>query len=282
MPLMFVLRLQCIDKPGIVAAVATTLRDAGCNIEESSQFYDHFCGLFFMRVMFSEVKPEAATRFTADFEKPAQQFAMDWHVAPLKTPLKTLILVSKEDHCLADLLYRWRSKSLSINPVAIASNHDVMRPLADQHHIPFHYLPITAASRNEQENQLRDLVQQSGAELIVLARYMQILSDEFCADFAGRVINIHHSFLPGFKGAKPYHQAYERGVKLIGATAHFATTDLDEGPIITQEVQQVSHRDTPDLMQQLGRDTECRALARAVRLYAEHRVFVYGSRTVIL
>ncbi len=279
---MHILRLQCIDTPGIVAAVATALRDTGCNIEESAQFFEHSSGRFFMRVMFSEVETGAAAKFTRVFAAPAQQFAMDWRVCKAGEPVKTLIMASREDHCLADLLYRWRSKSLAIDPVAIGSNHEIVKDLSAQHDIPFHYLPITPDTKAAQEQKIRDIVQQTGAELIVLARYMQVLSDKFCADYAGRLINIHHSFLPGFKGARPYHQAYDRGVKLIGATAHFVTPDLDEGPIITQEVQQVTHRDTPDMLQQLGRDTESRALARAVRLYAERRVFLHGNRTVIL
>lgn len=279
---MFVLRLQCIDTPGIVAAVSTALRDCACNIEESAQFFEHSSGQFFMRVMFSELAPEAASNFTRAFAPSAQQFAMNWRVCNVAEPVKTLLMVSKEDHCLADILYRWQSRSLMIDPLAIVSNHAVIEPLATQHDIPFHHLPVTPVTKAEQEQRLRHLITGTGAELIVLARYMQVLSDQFTADFAGRVINIHHSFLPGFKGAKPYHQAYERGVKLIGATAHFVTPDLDEGPIITQDVQHVTHRDTPDMMRQLGRDTESRALARALKLYAERRVFVHGNRTIIL
>lgn len=279
---MFILRLQCIDKPGIVAAVATALRDTGCNIEESAQFYEHSSGQFFMRVLFSEVQQNAAAVFTHAFKPAAQQFSMDWRVCSTSETVKCLILLSKEDHCAADLLYRWRSSALNIEPVAIASNHQSAANLAEQYSVPFHHLPLTAVTKPQQEQQIRDLIEQTGAELIVLARYMQILSDQFTQDYAGRIINIHHSFLPGFKGAKPYHQAYDRGVKLIGATAHFATPDLDEGPIITQEVQSVTHRDTPDMMQQRGRDTERRALAHAVQLYTERRIFVHGNRTVIL
>lgn len=279
---MFILRLQCIDKPGIVAAIATTLRDSGCNIEESAQFYERSSGLFFMRIRFSEVQQNAAVTFANAMKVPAQQFSMDWRICPMDEPVKTLILLSKEDHCATDLLYRWQSGSLAIDPVAIGSNHDSAAKLAGQYNLSFHHLPITAATKPQQEQQIRDLIEQTGAELVVLARYMQILSDGFTRDYAGRIINIHHSFLPGFKGAKPYHQAYERGVKLIGATAHFATPDLDEGPIITQEVQTVTHRDTPDMMQQRGRDTERRALAHAIQLYTERRIFVHDHRTVIL
>ncbi len=279
---MFILRLQCIDSPGIVAAVATALRNSACNIEESAQFFERSSGQFFMRVMFSELVPDAVSHFTRTFGDAAQQFAMTWRVCMAAERVKTLLMVSKEDHCLSDLLYRWNSGSLAIEPLGIVSNHATMEPLAAQHNIPFHHLPVTPETKMEQEQRLRHLIAGTNAELIVLARYMQVLSDQFTSDFAGRVINIHHSFLPGFKGAKPYHQAYERGVKLIGATAHFVTPDLDEGPIITQDVQQVTHRDTPDMMRQLGRDTESRALARALKLYAERRVFLHGNRTIIL
>lgn len=279
---MFILRLQCIDKPGIVAAIATTLRDSGCNIEESAQFYERSSGLFFMRIRFSEVQQNAASIFATAMKAPAQKFTMDWRICPMDEPVKTLILLSKEDHCATDLLYRWQSRALAIDPVAIGSNHEAAAKLAVQHDLPFHHLPITPATKPQQEQQIRDLIDATGAELIVLARYMQILSDQFTKDYAGRIINIHHSFLPGFKGAKPYHQAYERGVKLIGATAHFATPDLDEGPIITQEVQTVTHRDTPEMMQQRGRDTERRALAHAIQLYTERRIFLHDHRTVIL
>lgn len=279
---MFALRLHCHDQPGIVAAVAGALRDCGGNIEESAQFFEHSSGEFFMRVVFSEVQQNAAAQFEAAFAQIADRFAMKWRLLALDSPVKTVLLASREDHCLADLLYRWRSKNLDIEPVAILSNHDTAAPLAAQHKIPFHRLPAGEKSKAEIESQVTDIIDKSGAELIVLARYMQILSDAFCSKFERRIINIHHSFLPGFKGARPYHQAYERGVKLIGATAHFVTPDLDEGPIITQEVQQVTHRDSPEMMQQLGRDTECRALARAVRLYTARRIFVHGQRTVIL
>ncbi len=282
MAAMFILRLQCIDKPGIVAAVASALRDTGCNIEESAQFFERSSGLFFMRIQFSEVQQNAAAAFIKAMERPAQQYAMDWRVCTKDNPVKSLILLSKEDHCAADLLYRWQSGALAINPVAIGSNHESAAKLAGQYGLPFYHLPITPDTKPQQEQQIRSLIEQTGAELIVLARYMQILSDQFTKDYAGRIINIHHSFLPGFKGAKPYHQAYARGVKLIGATAHFATPDLDEGPIITQEVQAVTHRDTPDMMQQRGRDTERRALAHALQLYTERRIFVHDHRTVIL
>jgi formyltetrahydrofolate deformylase len=274
-----ILRIQCPDRPGIVAAVATTLSDAGCNIEESSQFNDAFSGQFFMRVVFSSPAADAAG-FSASFKNVAAKFQMTWQVTSLEKNVKTLILVSKADHCLNDLLYRWRTKNLAIDIVGVASNHDNNRNLAEDRGLPFHYLPIE--DKNTQEGQIESLIESTGAELIVLARYMQILSDKMCSRYAGRIINIHHSFLPGFKGAKPYHQAYERGVKIIGATAHFATHDLDEGPIIEQETVHVNHSFTPEKMQVMGRDTESRVLARAVALYTERRIFLQGQRTIIL
>jgi formyltetrahydrofolate deformylase len=279
---MFALRLHCIDQPGIVAAVATTLSNTQCNIEESSQFFDHFSGRFFMRVVFSPLTPTAAKEFEAAFPAVAARFAMAWELCALYEPVLALILVSKADHCLHDLLYRWRTKSLNIDIRAIASNHADLAPLAKAADIPFHHVPLTAATKLQAEAALESLITQSGAELILLARYMQVLSQQMCSKFEGRIINIHHSFLPGFKGAKPYHQAYERGVKIIGATAHFATQDLDEGPIIAQDVEPVGHAHTPEKMQQMGRDIESRVLAEAARLYTERRIFLHGNRTVIL
>jgi formyltetrahydrofolate deformylase len=276
---MFVLRLNCKDQPGIVAAVASGLSDAGCNIEESSQFHDPFSGHFFMRVVYAPLKPDSEKKFGDVFRKIAEKFSMTWHIDRLDEPVRALVLVSKEDHCLNDLLYRWRTKHILIDIAAVAANHDVHRKLVEDRGIAFHHLP---GSKPEQEKKITELAESTNSELIILARYMQILSDSFCSRHAGRVINIHHSFLPGFKGAKPYTQAYERGVKIIGATAHFATADLDEGPIIDQETVRVNHAYTPKKMQALGRDTEARVLARAIQLYAERRVFLHGKRTVIL
>lgn len=276
---MHILRLHCNDKPGIVAAVATALSDTHCNIEDSSQFHDTLSGRFFMRVVFSPVKANAEKDFENKFAVIARNFGMDWHIDLMTQPVKTLILLSKEDHCLHDLLYRWRIKHLNIDIVGIASNHSIASSLAENHKLPFHLLPADKAS---QEQEIRRLATTTGTELIVLARYMQILSPGLCDDHAGRIINIHHSFLPGFKGARPYHQAYERGVKIIGATAHFATSDLDEGPIIEQQTVHVDHSYTPQKMQALGRDTETRVLARALELYTERRIFLHGCRTIIL
>lgn len=279
---MNVLRLSCEDKPGIVAAVATTLSNNQCNIEESAQFYDPHSGQFFMRVVFRALADGCVGSFEKRFAEVAATFNMTWQVCDLSRPVKTLLMVSTADHCLNDLLYRWRTKNLPVDIMGVASNHNTLKPLADAHKIPFHHLPVTTNTKAAQESRIGELVQQTGTELIVLARYMQVLSDDFCRQFAGRVINIHHSFLPGFKGAKPYTQAHDRGVKIIGATAHFATADLDEGPIIAQGVEPVDHTYTPEKMQVLGQDTESRVLARALKLYAERRIFLHGHRTVIL
>lgn len=279
---MYILRLSCIDKPGIVAAVATALSDTGCNIEESSQFHDPLSGQFFMRVKFSDVKKNAAAKFEDKYKKIAAKFDMHWHICDASVPLKTLILVSKPDHCLNDLLYRWRAQTLDIEIVGVISNHEDSREQVETAGLPFHYLPITPDTKAQQEAQISELIESTGAELTVLARYMQILSEEMSAQHMGRIINIHHSFLPGFKGAKPYHQAYERGVKIIGATAHFVTSDLDEGPIIVQRTAPVTHEDTPERLIRIGQDNETRTLAEAIRLYAERRIFVHGPRTVIL
>ncbi len=276
---MHVLRLNCSDKPGIVAAVATLLASHDCNIEESSQFNDPFSGQFFMRVVFSTLKVSSLENFMAGLPEIAARFQMRWEVCNLAEPVKTMILVSKADHCLVDLLYRQRTKTLPLEITAIVSNHTDLKDCSD---LPFHHLPVTPTSKPAQEKQLRALIESTGTELVLLARYMQILSAEMSRDYLGRIINIHHSFLPGFKGAKPYTQAYERGVKMIGATAHFASEDLDEGPIIAQRVERVDHTYTPDKMQALGRDTESDVLARAVKMYCERRIFLHGQRTIIL
>ncbi len=279
---MHVLRLHCVDQPGIVAAVATTMSNNQCNIEESSQFYDPLSGRFFMRVVFRALAQGCQSSFTARFPEIAAKFKMDWEVCDLTVPVRTLILVSKADHCLHDLLYRWRTKSLPIDIAGIVSNHADLKPLADDNRIPFHHYPIVGDDKEGQEALIDSLIRDTNTELVLLARYMQVLSQQFCSKYSGRIINIHHSFLPGFKGARPYHQAYERGVKIIGATAHFATQDLDEGPIISQGVENVDHAHTPEKLQQFGQDIERRVLARAVRLYTERRIFSHGPRTVIL
>lgn len=280
-----ILTLSCADRPGITARVAGYLFERGCNILSAQQFDDRSGGpgddRFFMRVAFDPGDNDAET-LRAEFRDLAGELAMDWKIVARDRPRRTMILVSKFDHCLVDLLYRWRTGELNIDPVAVVSNHP--RDVAiktDIGTIPFHYLPVNPQTKPRQEAQLRDLAEQSGAELVVLARYMQIFSNALSGHFAGRCINIHHSFLPGFKGARPYHQAHERGVKIIGATAHFVTADLDEGPIIHQDIERVTHEDTADDLVRKGRDIERRVLAEAVRLFAEDRVLLNGNRTVV-
>ena len=235
-----------------------------------------------MRVVYSCAQNSCLTSFEERFQEVADQFSMTWQVCDDTKPLKTLLMVSQHDHCLNDLLYRWRTNYLPIEIAAVISNHQDSKELVEGHGLTFHHLPVDKANKAEQEKKVRQIIEDTSAELTVLARYMQILSEDFCSDYQGKVINIHHSFLPGFKGARPYHQAYERGVKIIGATAHFATADLDEGPIIAQDIVPVDHSYTPEKMQALGRDTESRVLASAIRLYAERRIFLHGRRTIIL
>ena len=278
----YILRLQCADCAGIVAAVATTLSNHECNIEDSAQFHEPESEQFFMRVVLSTHSPKQLNMFKENFKQLASRFGMQWQLDPVNQPVKTMVLVSQYDHCLNALLYRAQDGHLPIDITAIVSNHDKAKGLADHYNTPFHYLPVTPKNKKEQEQQIRDLIDKTGTELIVLARYMQILSGDFCDDFRDRIINIHHSFLPGFKGARPYHQAYERGVKIIGATAHYVTQDLDEGPIIAQGVISVDHAHTPAKMQRVGQDSEARVLTQAVGQYAERRIFRFGNRTIIL
>ncbi len=280
--MLYILRLNCDDRHGIVAAVAMTLSNANCNIEESSQFNDPLSSQFFMRVVFSALSEGAEKAFEEAFQKIAKEFAMDWQVSKQDAAVKTLVFVSKADHCLNDILYRWRTNHLNIEICGIVSNHETNRPLVEDRGLRYYHVPVLPDNKSDAETQFEKIIEETGAELIVLARYMQILSDDMCKKYAGRIINIHHSFLPGFKGAKPYHQAYERGVKIIGATAHFATADLDEGPIIEQDVVRIDHRHEPKKLQVLGRDTESKVLARAIELYTERRIFLHGQRTIIL
>ena len=277
---MHILCLTCQDQKGIVATVSTALSSSNCNIEESSQFNDPRSGQFYMRVVFSG-EQESINKFIEDFPQYADHFNMYWQITDTKVPVKTVIMVSQYDHCLHDLLYKTKNKALPIEITAVVSNHETTKDLVSSYNIPFHFLPINK-DKQEKEKKLRDIINSSQSELIVMARYMQILSEEFISDYTERVINIHHSFLPGFKGARPYHQAYERGVKSIGATAHFATADLDEGPIIAQNVVPINHKYTPEKMQALGRDTESQTLAEAVKEFSERRVFVHDRRTIIL
>ncbi len=279
----FVLTLSCPDRPGIVAAVSTFLFERGQNILDAQQFDDVETGKFFMRVVFtaSEVAVELPA-LKDGFRAIAERFAMDWKMRDRETRRRVMLLVSKSDHCLVDILYRWRTGELEMIPTAIVSNHprETYKDL-DFGDIPFHYMPVTRETKQQQEQAIWDLVNATRTDLVVLARYMQILSDEMSARLSGHCINIHHSFLPGFKGARPYHQAHERGVKLIGATAHYVTSDLDEGPIIDQDVERISHRDTPEDLVRKGRDIERRVLARAIRYHLEDRTILNGSKTVV-
>ena len=276
----YVLTLSCPDRPGIVAAVAGLLAGHGGNIVESQQYGDPATGRFFMRVQFTADASGAGSLRPA-LTALASDLDLDWDLFDTGVRPRVLILVSKAGHCLNDLLYRHRSGLLAIDIVAVASNHPDMRPLTQTNGIDYHHLPVTARTRARQEAEILILVEHYRADLLVLARYMQVLSDEFCRKLEGRVINIHHSFLPGFRGARPYHQAHARGVKLIGATAHYVTSDLDEGPIIEQEVARVDHTHGPAQLMAVGRDTECLALARAVRWHTEHRVLLNGGKTVV-
>ncbi|OWJ90417.1 formyltetrahydrofolate deformylase [Pseudomonas sp. A46] len=279
----YILKISCPATSGIVAAVTTYLAGRECYLSELAQFDDEFTGRFFMRAVFrfnAGARPDLAA-LRQGFVDVAVPFDMDWELFEGNRPMPVLLMVSKYDHCLADLLYRHQKGEMDMRITAIVSNHLDLRPMAEREGIRFVYLPVTRDTKAQQEAALLQLVEETGTELVVLARYMQILSDDLCKQLSGRAINIHHSFLPGFKGAKPYHQAFERGVKLIGATAHYVTSDLDEGPIIEQEVQRVDHAYLPDELVSIGRDTETVALSRAVKYHLEHRVFLNGDKTVI-
>lgn len=277
----YILTIACPDQVGIVAAISGILARHCGNIVESDQFSDTASGRFFMRLVF-DLEETTAPALLADFTPLAERFAMDWHLYDPRQRPRVMILASKAEHCLNDLLYRHRTGALPMEIAAIVSNHRELAHLATWHAIPYHYLPVTPDTKPAQEQQILQLAEHTGVELVILARYMQILSPELCQALAGRAINIHHSFLPGFKGAKPYHQAYNRGVKLIGATAHFVTANLDEGPIIEQAVERVDHAQTPEQLAAVGRDIENIVLARALHYYLERRVFMNGAKTVVL
>jgi len=275
----WVLSLSCPDRPGIVHAVAGLLAEHGGNITESQQFGDALSGLFFMRV---QVDSAASTEdLEAALTRLAERFSMTWNLDVDGRRMRTLVLVSTAAHCLHDLLFRQQSENLPIDIVGVVGNHPDLAGLAEFYGVPFHHIPVAAATKADAEAALLALVAELDVELVVLARYMQILSDDLCRALAGRAINIHHSFLPSFKGARPYAQAHDRGVKLIGATAHYVTGDLDEGPIIEQDVERVDHSRTAEDLVALGQDVERRALARAVRWHAEHRVLLDGHRTIV-
>ena len=280
--ILHILTLSCPDQPGIVSRVTGELFEAGGNIREANQFEDEETGTFFMRVVFTLNSEAAMSAMSKRFETVAESYGMNWSIRRSDTRRKVLLLVSKFDHCLADLLYRWRIGELQMDVVGIVSNHGRENyDGLDLGGVPFHHLPITRDTKPQQEAQIKAIVNETGADLIVLARYMQILSDDLAGFLSGRCINIHHSFLPGFKGAKPYHQAHARGVKLIGATAHYVTADLDEGPIIEQDVERITHADGPDDLVRKGRDIERRVLAQAVRNHLAGRVILNGAKTVV-
>ncbi|WP_252976280.1 formyltetrahydrofolate deformylase [Janibacter melonis] len=276
-----VLALACAARPGLVAAVSGFVFERGGNITESQQYGDTLTGDFFMRVDFADEGGVGLEQLREDFAQVAERHAMTWQMHDARRPLRTLVMVSRFGHCLNDLLFRQSTGSLQVEIPAIVSNHRDLEGLAASYGIPFHHVPVTAQTKPEAEARLLEIVDEHDVELVVLARYMQVLSDGLARRMAGQVINIHHSFLPSFKGAKPYHQAHRRGVKLIGATAHYVTPELDEGPIIEQDVARVDHRLAPDALVTAGRDVEARVLARAVGWHAESRVLLHGERTVV-
>ncbi|HMN80846.1 MAG TPA: formyltetrahydrofolate deformylase [Burkholderiaceae bacterium] len=277
----YILTLSCPDTRGIVAAVSSFLAGRDCNIEQSAQFGDAQSGLFFMRVLFAGGAHDDLARLRADFAPVAERFRMHWQVHDTAVRPRVLLMVSKFGHCLNDLLFRHASGQLAMDVPAIVSNHTEFQPLAHSYRIPYFYLPVTAQNKAGQEARLLELVERENIDLVVLARYMQVLSPQACAKLRGRAINIHHSFLPSFKGARPYEQAHDRGVKLIGATAHYVTEDLDEGPIIEQDVARVDHAMEPATLAAIGRDVESQVLARAVKWHVENRVLLNGHRTVV-
>ncbi len=277
----YVLTLSCPDRPGIVHAVAAYLHHAGGSITDSQQFGDPYSGHFFMRVTTQMMQPCDLSELRAGFGAVAEEFAMVWRIDDAEQRHRVLIMVSQHGHCLNDLLFRTETGDLPIEVAGVVSNHATFAGLARWHGIGFHHVPVDSENRQEAERRLLKIIDEQSVDLVVLARYMQILSPELCEELAGRMINIHHSFLPSFKGARPYHQAHERGVKLIGATAHYVTAVLDEGPIIEQEIARVDHGYTPERIAAVGRDVESLALARAVRWHVEHRVLLNGARTVV-
>ena len=279
----FILTLSCENRPGIVAAVATAIFEHGGNIRESQQFGDTESGRFFARIVLDHPENRLdIAKLTETLGNVAARFAMTWTLRDRAQRQRVMLLVSKFDHCLTDILYRWRIGELPMEVTGVIANHPrETYPHIDFDGIPFHHLPVTKATKTEQEGRIWGLVQETGTEMVILARYMQVLSDDLASKLSGRCINIHHSFLPGFKGAKPYHQAHQRGVKLIGATAHYVTADLDEGPIIEQDVERISHADSADDLVRQGRDIERRVLSRALRWQLDGRILVNGVRTVV-
>ena len=278
----FILTMTAPVGVGIVAAVSNFLAERAYYISELSQFDDPNSKILFMRMRFHATNAEVDIEDTkAQFELLAHDFSIDWSIYSRTASMRCIIMVSKFDHCLTDLLYRIKKQEINLEITAVVSNHSDLRPIVEREGIRFVLLPISKENKSQQEQALLEIIHETDTNLIILARYMQILSEKICAELPGKVINIHHSFLPGFKGAKPYHQAFERGVKLIGATAHYVTSDLDEGPIISQAVKEVDHTQSPEALTRIGRDTETEVLAKAVALHAEHRVFLDGNKTVV-
>ena len=277
----YVLTVSCKSTRGIVAAISSYLAEKGCNIIDSSQFDDLDTGKFFMRVSFISEEGLSGADIDAGFTAVAAPFEMDYEFHDSEKRMKVLLMVSRFGHCLNDLLYRWKIGALPIDIVGVVSNHFDYQKVVVNHDIPFHHIPVTKANKVQAEAHIMEVAEQTGTELIVLARYMQILSDEMCQKMSGKIINIHHSFLPSFKGANPYKQAYGRGVKLIGATAHYVTADLDEGPIIEQDTARITHAQSPDDYVSIGRDVESQVLARAIHAHIHHRTFINGNRTVV-
>jgi formyltetrahydrofolate deformylase len=277
----FVLTVTCPTRRGIVAAISGFLAAEGCNITDAAQFDDTATDRFFARITFRSETGTALAALTDGFGPIAAAFGMVWSIHAAADRMKVLVMVSNFGHCLNDLLYRWRIGALPVDIVGVVSNHLTYQKVVVNHDLPFHHIKVTAANKTEAEGRLMSVVEESGAELVVLARYMQVLSDAFCTRMSGRIINIHHSFLPSFKGANPYRQAHERGVKLIGATAHYVTADLDEGPIIEQDLVRVTHAQSPEDYVSLGRDVEAQVLARAIHAHIHHRVFLNGNKTVV-
>lgn len=277
----YIMTLRCKDAPGVIHAVSGALLDIGGNVLEQAQYTNESTGKFLMRTRFEVSRDVDLGTVRSALSSASDRFTPTLSLRAENDQPRVLIMVSQYDHCLVDLLYRQASGEIPMQVPVIVSNHDVCAPIAEQYGIPFRIIPVDKGHKRQAEDALREVMSDYRIDAVVLARYMQILSDELCADLEGRAINIHHSFLPGFKGARPYHQAYDRGVKLIGATAHFVTADLDEGPIIEQDVERVEHHDTPEELSRIGRDIERLVLARAVRYYAEDRVLLDGHRTVV-
>lgn len=277
----FILTFLSPDRPGILAAVTACVFGAGCDIRDAQQFGDADSRTFFVRMHLAVPATVTEEALQTAFAPVANDLELSWSLRPWLRKVRTLIAVSKYGHCLNDLLHRWRSGLLHTDIVGVVSNHDDFRSLTEWYGLPFHHLPVTAETKPKQEAQILELIDSTKADLLVLARYMQVLSEDLCRKLDGRCINIHHSFLPSFKGASPYKRAFERGVKLVGATAHYVTSDLDEGPIIEQDVVRVNHAMNADEMTNLGREVEARVLARAVRWYVEHRVILNGSKTIV-